>query len=72
MSARIVIVELLPSGKPGFVQTIVTSEVSDGSSLTVAEITFTLEQILEGLRAGSIVPRTGSGELILGVEGEKP
>lgn len=51
MSAR-VIIDLLPSGKPGRVHIEVSSEVSDGGTLTQPEIEFTLEQVLAGLRSG--------------------
>lgn len=53
MSAR-VIIDLLPSGKPGSVYVQVSSEVSDGGTLTQPEIEHTLEQVLAGLRAGTL------------------
>jgi hypothetical protein len=53
MSAR-VIIDLLPSGRTGHVYIQVSSEVTDGGTLTQPEIEFTLEQVLAGLRSGDI------------------
>lgn len=58
MSARIVL-DLLPSGTPGRVNLIVTSEVPGDDPLTAEEIIFTLEQTIEGMRSGAIVPVGG-------------
>lgn len=55
MSARIVI-ELQPSGEPHKVLIGIASEVSDGSTMTNEEIVFTLEQMLQGIRSGTITP----------------
>jgi hypothetical protein len=55
MAARIVI-ELEPSGEPGKAFIDITSEVSDGGTLTADEIALTLERTLQGIRDGNIVP----------------
>lgn len=55
MAARIII-NLEPSGQPGHVHVGITTEVSDGGMLTAEEIALTLEETLQGIRNGNIVP----------------
>lgn len=55
MAARIVI-HIDPSGEEHKVLIGISSEVSDGSTMSAEEIVFTLEQTLQGIREGNITP----------------